>query len=312
MITGESFPVNKEVGNEVIGGTIITNGSVKIKASKVKDETLLSQIISLVKNAQNNKPNIQKLGDKISAYFVPIVIGISILTFLLGYLYFGINFQDALLRSIAVLVISCPCAMGLATPTAVMVGIGRAAKNGILIKGGDTIEKIASIKSIIFDKTGTLTNGKFEISKLNIIEGDEKEIKNIIYNIEKHGSHPIAKSLCNKFKNFSSPLKLNKIKEEKGKGISAEINGNNYSIESAKFKNDIKKTDLSIVKNNQVIATLDINDCLKSNAKAVIKDILDKGYNITLLSGDKKSKCEKIAKSLNIKNVYSEQRPLIK
>ena len=169
MITGESFPVNKEVGNEVIGGTI-TNGSVKIKASKVKDETLLSQIISLVKNAQNNKPNIQKLGDKISAYFVPIVIGISILTFL-GYLYFGINFQDALLRSIAVLVISCPCAMGLATPTAVMVGIGRAfAKNGILIKGGDTIEKIASIKSIIFDKTGTLTNGKFEISKLNIID----------------------------------------------------------------------------------------------------------------------------------------------
>ena len=202
--------------------------------------------------------------------------------------------------------------MGLATPTAVMVGIGRAAKNGILIKGGDTIEKIASIKSIIFDKTGTLTNGKFEISKLNIIEGDEKEIKNIIYNIEKHSSHPIAKSLCNKFKNFSSPLKLNKIKEEKGKGISAEINGNNYSIESAKFKNDIKKTDLSIVKNNQVIATLDINDCLKSNAKAVIKYILDKGYNITLLSGDKKSKCEKIAKSLNIKNVYSEQLPLDK
>ena len=312
MITGESLPVNKEVGNEVIGGTIITNGSIKIKASKVKEDTLLSQIISLVKNAQNNKPNIQKLGDKISAYFVPIVIGISILTFLLGYLYFGINFQDALLRSIAVLVISCPCAMGLATPTAVMVGIGRAAKNGILIKGGDTIEKIASIKSIIFDKTGTLTNGKFEISKLNIIEGDEKEIKNIIYNIETHSSHPIAKSLCNEFKNFSSPLKMNKIKEEKGKGISAEINGNTYSIESAKFKNGFNKNDLSIVKNNKVIATLDINDCLKSNAKAVIKDIIDKGYNITLLSGDKKSKCEKIAKSLNIKNVYSEQLPLDK
>ena len=312
MITGESLPVNKEVGNEVIGGTIITNGSVKIKASKVKEDTLLSQIISLVKNAQNNKPNIQKLGDKISAYFVPIVIGISILTFLLCYLYFGINFQDALLRSIAVLVISCPCAMGLATPTAVMVGIGRAAKNGILIKGGDTIEKIASIKSIIFDKTGTLTNGEFEISKLNIIEGDEKEIKNIIYNIETHSSHPIAKSLCNEFKNFSSPLKMNKIKEEKGKGISAEINGNTYSIESAKFKNGFKKNDLSIFKNNQVIATLDINDCLKSNAKAVIKDIIDKGYNITLLSGDKKSKCEKIAKSLNIKNVYSEQLPLDK
>ena len=197
---------------------------------------------------ENSKPKIQKLGDKVSAIFVPIVIFISISTFFLCYFYFRINLQETLLRSIAVLVISCPCAMGLATPTAVMVGIGRAAKNGILIKGGDTIEKIASIKSIIFDKTGTLTNGKFEISKLNIIEGDEKEIKNIIYNIEKHSSHPIAKSLCNKFKNFSSPLKLNKIKEEKGKGISAEINGNNYSIESAKFKNDFKKNDLCIIK----------------------------------------------------------------
>ena len=168
-----------------------------------------------MKNAQNNKPNIQKLGDKVSAIFVPVVIGISILTFLLGYFSFGINAQDALLRSIAVLVISCPCAMGLATPTSGMVGIGRAAKNGILIKGGNTLEKLATIKNIVFDKTGTLTTGKFKISKLKIIEGNEEEIKNIIYNIETHSSHPIAKSLCNAFKKGNYPLELTEIKEEK-------------------------------------------------------------------------------------------------
>ena len=153
MITGESMPVSKKVGDEVIGGTIITDGSIKIKASKIGDDTLLSQIIDLVKNAQNNKPNIQKLGDRVSAVFVPVVISISILTFFIGHYAFEIAVQDAFLRSIAVLVISCPCAMGLATPTAVMVGIGRAAKNGILIKGGDTLEKLATIKNIVFDKT---------------------------------------------------------------------------------------------------------------------------------------------------------------
>ena len=153
MITGESMPVSKKVGDEVIGGTIITDGSIKIKASKIGDDTLLSQIIDLVKNAQNNKPNIQKLGDRVSAVFVQVVISISILTFFIGHYAFEIAVQDAFLRAIAVLVISCPCAMGLATPTAVMVGIGRAAKNGILIKGGDTLEKLATIKNIVFDKT---------------------------------------------------------------------------------------------------------------------------------------------------------------
>ncbi len=195
MITGESMPVNKNKGDEVIGGTILIEGSLKIKATKVGDDTLLSQIIELVKNAQNNKPNIQKLGDQVSAVFIPVVLIISIATFFIGYYLFHIDMQDAFLRSIAVLVISCPCAMGLATPTAVMVGIGRAAKNGILIKGGDTLEKLASIKNIVFDKTGTLTNGKFIVSEFTALEGEEKEIQNIIYNIEQHSSHPIAKSL---------------------------------------------------------------------------------------------------------------------
>ncbi|MEC9209910.1 MAG: cation-translocating P-type ATPase [Bacteroidota bacterium] len=309
MITGESMPVNKKTGDEVIGGTIITDGSIKIKAAKVGDDTLLSQIINLVKNAQNNKPNIQKLGDKVSAVFVPVVISISILTFILGHFYFSISIQDALLRSIAVLVISCPCAMGLATPTAVMVGIGRAAKNGILIKGGNTLEKLATIKNIVFDKTGTLTTGKFEISELNIIDGNKEEIKNIIYNIETHSSHPIAKSLCNAFKEYDSSLELINIKEKKGESISAQINGDTYEIGSAKINNTDEIYDLYIFKNNILIATLNINDTIKANTKAVLNQIIQKGYKTVLLSGDKKLKCEIIAKSLEIHNVYSEQLP---
>ena len=309
MITGESMPVLKKKEDEVIGGTIITEGSVKIQASKIGEDTLLSQIINLVKNAQNNKPNIQKLGDQVSAIFVPIVISISILTFVICHLYFKISIQDCLLRAIAVLVISCPCAMGLATPTAIMVGIGRAAKNGILIKGGDTLEKMATIKNIVFDKTGTLTTGKFEISEFNILEGDEKEIKNIIYNIEKHSSHPIARSLCNILNNHDSPLDLTEIKEDKGRSISAKIDGSIYKIGSEKVSNTDKNYDLYILKNNKVIATLNMHDALKSNTKQVLDQIINEGYNTNLMSGDKKLKCEMVAKSLAISNIYSEQLP---
>jgi len=309
MITGESIPASKSIKDEVIGGTIITDGNIKIKASKIGSNTLLSQIIKLVENAQNNKPEIQKLGDKVSAVFVPIVICISIFTFLLGHYYFEVSFQDALLRSIAVLVISCPCAMGLATPTAVVVGVGRAARNGILIKGGDTLEKLATIKNIVFDKTGTLTTGKFEISELNIIEGDEKKIKNIIYNIETYSSHPIAKSLCNAFKKYNSPIDLTKIKEKKGKSISGEINGELYTIGSSKIRTGNKDYDLYVLKNNNLIATLNIKDSIKPNTKTVLDWIMQEGYKTTLLSGDKKVKCEIIAKTLGIDNIYSEQLP---
>ena len=309
MITGESIPVKKHKGDEVIGGTIITDGSIKIKATKIGNDTLLSQIIDLVKNAQNNKPHIQKLGDKVSAVFVPIVIIISVLTFLLGHFYFDINTQDALLRSIAVLVISCPCAMGLATPTAVMVGIGRSAKNGILIKGGDTLEKLDTIKNIVFDKTGTLTTGKFEVSELNVIEGNQNKIKNIIYNLEKHSSHPIAKSLCKTFNKHNASLKTTDIKEKKGKSISARINKDTYTIGSSKINYLDKKYDLYLFKNNKLIATLNIHDSLKPNTKKVLKQLISRGYNTTLLSGDKNSKCKIIAKYLGFHNTYSEQLP---
>ena len=172
MITGERLPVEKSISDKVIGGTIVVKGNIRMRAENVGDQTLLAKIIGLVKKAQQDKPEIQKLGDKISAIFVPVVLGIAVLTFFVNYFFLDLTsftnpLKESIMRSIAVLVISCPCAMGLATPTAVMVGIGRAAKNGILIKGGSTLEEFAKVKNIVFDKTGTLTTGNFKINSIS-------------------------------------------------------------------------------------------------------------------------------------------------
>jgi len=308
MITGESLPVVKKTNSMVIGGTTLLSGSIKIKASKVGNNTILSQIIELVKNAQKDQPEIQKLGDKVSAIFVPIVIGISILTFFISHYAFDVAFIDAFLRSIAVLVISCPCAMGLATPTAIMVGIGRAAKNGILIKGGNTLEKMASIKNIAFDKTGTITSGNFKILKLNVIEGNEDEIKNIIYNIEKHSSHPIANSLVNELKDYSNELRIKNIEEKNGLGISAQINDDIYFIGKEINDNQKRKFDVYIKKNDNIITTINLQDEIKDGTKEIINQ-LKKEYNTTLVSGDRKEKCDELNKSLIFDNVFSNQSP---
>ena len=308
MISGESNPIKKTSNEEVIGGTLVVEGNIKIRANKVGKETLLSKIIELVKDAESNKPEIQRLGDRISSIFVPIVISISILTFFVLHYFFGINTQDALLRAIAVLVISCPCAMGLATPTAVMVGIGLAAKKGILIKGGISLEKLAKIKNLVFDKTGTLTNGEFIIKDLSILNGSEKEIKNIIFNIEKNSNHPIAKSLCKLLLEESKELNVENIHEEKGIYIQGDINGETYKIGSSKIINTDLNKDLYILKNNKLIATLNVSDKIKEKTHYILNQ-LQKEYNIILLSGDKETKCKNVSKELNIDTFYSEQLP---
>ncbi len=308
MLTGESLPIAKKSNNMVIGGTTLLSGSIKIKASEVGNNTILSQIIELVKNAQKEQPEIQKLGDKVSAIFVPVVIGISIFTFFICHYFFNIPFTDAFLRSIAVLVISCPCAMGLATPTAIMVGIGRAAKNGILIKGGNTLEKMASIKNIAFDKTGTITTGNFKILDLNIIEGDENEIKNIIYNIEKHSSHPIANSLINELKDYSAKLNIKNIEEKNGFGITAQINNDIYFIGKEVSSNQKRKFDVYLKKNDTTIATINLKDEIKDETQKIINN-LKKEYTTSLVSGDRKEKCDELNKSLLFDEVFSNQSP---
>ena len=310
MLTGESIPVTKEMDETVIGGTIVKSGSIKMRATSVGDDTLLSQIIELVKNAEDNKPDIQSLGDKVSGIFVPIVLLIAILTFFISHYVFGVLLTDAFLRSIAVLVISCPCAMGLATPTAVMVGIGRAAKKGILLKGGGTLEKLASVKSIVFDKTGTLTTGEFSIKQIKVVEGEEMFVKSIIYNLEKHSSHPIAQSLVNGLQEEAKSLEFEKIKEEKGIGISAIYKGDKYQIGSGRLlKENNNEYDLYLLKNNKVIGFIDIEDELKKDAKTVIEKVREIGIQPILLSGDKAKKCADLSEKLNFLEVYSEQLP---
>ncbi|MFL2573384.1 MAG: heavy metal translocating P-type ATPase [Flavobacteriales bacterium] len=309
MITGESLPVSKEINSDVIGGTILNSGSIKILVTNIGNDTILSQIINLVKDAQKDHPNIQKLGDKVSSIFVPIVILISIGTYFISHFIFDIDSVDAFLRSIAVLVISCPCAMGLATPTAIMVGIGRAAKNGILIKGGITLEKIGKIKNIAFDKTGTITTGKFKIAQLNIISGDEYEIKNIIYNLEKHSSHPIANSIINELSDYSKELKLNDIYEKNGFGISASFNGSSYFIGKNFDESKDQKFDIYLKKDNKIIATIDIKDEIKKGTKEVFKNLKENKYTTTLISGDHKEKCDQLNQILSFNKVYSNQLP---
>ncbi|MGE0560879.1 MAG: heavy metal translocating P-type ATPase [Flavobacteriales bacterium] len=314
MVTGESAPVEKSIGTKVVGGTIVESGSIKVRTEHVGSETVLSKIIEMVKSAQQNQPNIQQLGDKVSAVFVPIVIGISILTFVVAHLGFDKPLQQALMQSIAVLVISCPCAMGLATPTAVMVGIGRAAKKGILIKGGNTLEQFANIKNIVFDKTGTLTTGNFVLKGITIYNDfNEAEAKNLLFSIEEHSSHPIAKSLVNDLKQIANKIVFEKINEVKGYGIEAFDKENNYyQLGSSRWLHDNKPSathQIYLFKNKVLVAGINIEDELKQNVKSTITLLHEQNLNTVLLSGDVKAKCESMAHELGIKTVYSEQLP---
>ncbi|MDB4918320.1 cation-translocating P-type ATPase [Mucilaginibacter sp.] len=311
MLTGESIPVEKEKYDTVIGGTIIQHGNITMLATKVGSNTVLAQIIELMKKAQAAKPPVQKLGDKVASIFVPAVILIALITFVLTYFAGGTGVQTALMNAIAVLVISCPCAMGLATPTAVMVGLGRAAKNGILIKGGDTIEAVAHTKYVVFDKTGTLTTGKFRINEIKA-EGDisAEQIRGIIMAIEERSNHPIAKSLVNELKTLpQTKLILKSVKEEKGLGMRAEdIEGNHYFLGSGKAT-DEKGFNISLYKNQKLLAQIAIDDEIKPDAAMLIVQLKKMNIIPVLLSGDKNNRCLKVAKLIGIDDVHSEKLP---
>ncbi|MGB2457879.1 MAG: heavy metal translocating P-type ATPase, partial [Flavobacteriales bacterium] len=310
MMTGESHSILKKSNEEVIGGTLLLDGNIKMIAQKVGEETVLSHIIKLVKSAQNNKPNIQRLGDKVSAIFVPLVLFISLITFILNHYAFDISLSDSVMRAIAVLVISCPCAMGLATPTAVMVGLGRAAKSGILIKGGNTLEEFAKVKNIVFDKTGTLTTGDFKIDSLVCKESDNEDVINIIYSLEMHSSHPIAKSFIKELEEKAKLLELEEIQEVKGQGIQAKWKGNFYQFGSAKFVNHEDEThQIYLYKNNSFFAGVNCSDEIKNDLKETISKLKQQGLTTTILSGDKVSKCESVGQAIGINNIYGEYLP---
>ena len=310
IITGESVPVFKKQNDILIGGSIISNGSVKTYVTAVGAQTIKSSIVEMMKKAQGQKPPVQKLADKISGVFVPVVIGIALLTIVINYFIAGQTFQESLMRSIAVLVISCPCAMGLATPAAIAVGLGRAAREGILFTDPKSMELFTNIKQIVFDKTGTLTNGQFTIKAFQT-HLEESEFKKIVYSLEKFSTHPIAQSISAVWK-VSKAEQWKKIEEIKGLGMKAEDKlGNIYWIGSARIDDNIKDTShhLYVKKNDDIVGWIDIADELRPEAMEIIRYCKNKNIKTILLSGDTSSKTKDIADQLGIDAVFAEQTP---
>jgi P-type Cu+ transporter len=310
IITGESIPVFKTKNDTLIGGSVIANGTVKTYVTAVGKETIMSSIVAMMKQAQGQKPPVQKMADKISAVFVPAVIAIALLTVAINYFVVRQSFAESLMRSIAVLVIACPCAMGLATPAAIAVGLGRAAREGILYTDTKSMELFKNIKQMVFDKTGTLTNGKFVITGFKS-DLDESNFKRLVYSLEKFSNHPIAESISASWK-ISNPEKWKKIEEIKGLGMKAEDKeGNTYWVGSSKIGESITDAShhLYVKKNEEVIGWIDIADELRPEAADVINFCKQKNIKTVLLSGDSYSKTKAIAEKLGIDEVIAEQTP---
>ena len=311
MITGESIPIEKSIGAKVVGSTILSKGIIEVEITATEKDSTLEKIIQLVKSAQQKKPKIQQIGDKVSAIFVPSILIISSITFLLAYFIFNIEFKPALLQAIAVLVISCPCAMGLATPTAIAVAIGIAAKRGILIKGANTLEDLSKADVFIFDKTGTLTTGNFGLSQFkNYSKIEDERIKEVVTSLEQFSTHPIAMSLRKIF-SINKVVPVNEVDELKGLGIKGLVNGVEVLIASKNGDVDVNAGihDVYVHYNNKLVAGINIKDEIKTGALELIQYLNNKGIKTVMLSGDKLHKCNLVASQLGITEVYAEQVP---
>ncbi len=313
IITGEMMPVHKKAKDTLIGGSVITDGTVKTQVTAVGDDTVLSGILNMVKQAQGEKPPVQQLADKISAIFIPVVLAIAVLTLVISWIVLK-EFTPALMRSIAVLVIACPCAMGLATPAAIAVGLGRAAKTGILFRNATSLETFKDIRQVVFDKTGTLTTGQFTIGDWKILQAGltEEGFKQIVYSLEKYSNHPIAKCINEQWK-IKDPLPWAKVEEVKGLGMQAtDKEGNHYTAGSYKAAEGLTKEDnhnVYLLRNGVLQGWIDVKDELRPEAKAVVDYLHSKNIKTILLSGDRQSKCNALAVQLGIDTVIAEQSP---
>jgi Cu+-exporting ATPase len=322
MITGESVPADKFTGSQVTAGTININGFLKIKAERVGKETFLSKIINLVKDAQKSKPKIQRLGDKVAAVFVPVVIIIALITFFVWFSWIEQTFGYSLLKAVAVLIIACPCALGLATPIAVVLGVGRAAENKILFNNAQAIENVDKVNTIVFDKTGTLTFGKFEISEIITHNSVSKEdVLKIAASIENYSEHPIAKAIVEHFNNTNSNnvingslLKIDNFLNTSGIGVEAKIGADMYEIGGAnlltkKYTGTKSSGNIFLFKNGELIGEIKVNDKVKPNAKEITAKLKDENYYLSIISGDNKQTTEKIAKELSIEDYHYQILP---
>lgn len=330
MLTGESIPVEKSVGDAVTGSSINKNGYIKFKAEKVGKDTTLYQIIKLVEDAQNKKAEIANLADVVSGIFVPIVMTIAIVSAFLWHFVGHADFEFTLTIFISVLVIACPCALGLATPTAIMVGTGKGAENGILIKGGDSLESAHKVTTIAFDKTGTITNGKAVVTDLHIVEESfkESEIIKLIASAESGSEHPLAEAITLFAKNKNIEIeKARDFKSYTGMGIEATVDtrkvllGNKKFMESIDAKVDEKsenisqeyakmgKTPMYIAIDNKFIAIIAVADTIKDSSIETIKKLHELGIKVAMITGDNKNTAAAIANQVGIDIVKSEVLP---
>jgi Cu+-exporting ATPase len=328
MLTGETYSVKKDMGDIVIGGTINQNGVIKAKVERIGNDTVLQRIIDLVRSAQAQKPPLQRIADQVSRIFVPIVVGIALLTFLYWILIADVGFELSLVRFVAVIVISCACAMGLAIPTAVMVGTGVGAKSGILIKGGESLEAIHKVKKIVFDKTGTLTVGKPQVIEVVPNQGfQKKELVSIAASVESGSEHPLAMAILEKAKQKEIPIEtVSDFRNHPGLGVEAVLNGEIIRIGNPKFaiENGVEissqldmistyqeqgKTVVIVMKEKEMVGFLTISDKIKDYTKSVILKLREMGIEPYMLTGDNEKTAKAIAEQLGISRYYAEVLP---
>ena len=326
FITGESKPQAKSVGNKVIAGSINYDGYIEYKAEKIGKESAISEIVKLVVEASNTKAPIAKIADTVSGYFVPIVIAISILTFII-YLILGYGFENALITFVTILVVACPCSLGLATPLAIVVSEGKCASDGILIKKSEILENAQKVNTIVFDKTGTLTYGTLKIAEIkNYSNMSNEKLLQLVGTIESKSTHPIGKAFTEYLKdNKLERLQVKEFENISGLGIIGIIDtqkfiiGNSKILESYKIKNIYEKDEkelavkgnsiVYVVQNEQIIALIGVNDIVRENSKQVINELNNKNIDTIMLTGDNKETAEKIAKDIGITEVIANVLP---
>ena len=329
MITGESLPVEKHVDDSVIGGTINKVGSFEFMATRVGSETTLSQIIRLVEDAQGSKAPIQAVADKISAYFVPGVILVAILTFVVWYFFLGATLSFALMAFTAVIVIACPCALGLATPTAIMVGTGVGAENGILIKGGEPLEGASKVNAIVFDKTGTITKGKTEVTDVEDL-GDlyEDEVLTISASLEKQSEHPLAEAIYSYAQEEGVVLQeVEKFSAIPGHGVKGMIKRKEYyfgnrkliadtlGLNISKFERKLVrleeqgKTAMILATKKDVLGIIAVADTVKETSREAVEMLKKKNIEVWMITGDNLRTAKAIASQVGIENVLAEVLP---
>ena len=323
MVTGESIPVDKSVGDAVIGSTINNSGTIIFRAEKVGSETMLAQIVDFVKKAQTSRAPIQDLTDKISGIFVPAVVILGLLTFWIWFVFLGESFVTSLLYGVAVLIIACPCALGLATPTALMVGTGRSAKMGILLKNGTVLQEIQKVQTVVFDKTGTLTEGKPVVTD---VIGDEREVLSLAASLEDVSQHPLAQAIVNRASELGISLyPVENFQALHGKGVTGIINSKQVLLGNAKLLDDLTiphdyqerfdllekeaKTVVFLSVDGQLKGLIALQDVPKENAKEAIAKLKKRGLRTVMLTGDNAGVAHAIAEQIGIEEVIANVLP---